>query len=422
MRNFFIILALALFLAASPSLAVDKNAVDGGTAVGATKEKKHIIKKSESVEKVAAGLKVVPDEQTIEEGKFVMAIGDPEDSEMGLLGIAFQNYVAQASKGKMSVQLSYNGGLDADETFQFHRVQTGKLDMAMGGVGNITPMIRRLRVVTLPYLFPDVAAVVRGTTGKAADLLNSYAEQAGVYILAWTYYGYRYISNSKHPIKSLADMKGLRIRVPQNLVMIKTYRAFGATPVPVAWPATRSALRNDMVDGQCYDYNGFRIMQFQDAGQKFITEVHYLYNLQPLVINLKLLESLAPEDRKILLDAGKHIQNLSLQYQKEMNQVAKQALVSSGIQITTLASEDEWRQAALTEVWSETADSLGGPEAINKYLSLCDLPPWQPTQKKSGNAVKTGDSKAADTGKEGGQENRTDRPDKADKATKQEKK
>ena len=131
-----------------------------------------------------------------------MLMGDPEDSEMGILGIAFKNYISQASKGQLEIQLAYSGGLDADEAYQFHRVQTGKIDMALGGIGNLVPMVRNLGVVTLPYLFPDQNAVVRGTTGKAAMLLDSYAEKAGLKILAWTYYGYRYISNSRRPIKS----------------------------------------------------------------------------------------------------------------------------------------------------------------------------------------------------------------------------
>lgn len=306
-----------------------------------------------------------------------LTLGDPEDSEMGVLSIAFKNYIRQASKGMMDVNLSYGGGLDADETYQFHRVQTGALDMAFGGVGNLTPMVEKLGVVTLPYLFPDAEAVVRGTTGKAAELLNSYAEEAGLRILAWTYYGFRYISNSKRPIKSLADMRGLRIRVPQSMIMISTYRAFGAIPMPIAWPMTRSNLKNNLVDGQCYDYHGFRAMKFQDAGQKYITEIHYLYNLQPLVINNKLFNSLPLKDQKILLDAGKHIQTLSFEFQKEMNEIAKKALIADGIQITTLDDETEWKNAAVSKVWKRAVGRLGGMEAINQYLRDSGLPEWQ---------------------------------------------
>lgn len=308
--------------------------------------------------------------------QFVMTIGDPEDSEMGLLGIAFKNYVQKATDGKIKIRLSYSGGLDADETFHFHRVQTGRLALAMGGVGNLVPMVRKLGVVTLPYLFPDTSAVVRGTTGAAGALLDSYAEKAGMKILAWTYYGYRFISNSKRPIKNMEDLRSLRIRVPQSLVMIKTYRAFGAIPMPLAWPATRSALKNDLVDGQCYDYNGFRTMKFREAGQKYITEIHYLYSLQPLVMNLKLFDDLPETDRKILLDAGRHIQELSLQYQEEMNSLAKKALVSEGVHISTLEDEEAWKKLAISEVWEEACDHVGGKEAINRYLEACGLPLW----------------------------------------------
>lgn len=306
------------------------------------------------------------------------AIGDPEDSEMGMLALAFKNYVARAAKGRLDVNLSYSGGLDADEAFQFHRVQTGKLGMMLGGVGNLVPMVRGLGVVTLPYLFPDEEAVVRGTTGKAAELLNSYAEKAGLRILAWTYYGYRFPSNSKHPVANLEDIQGLRFRVPQSLVMIKTYRAFGAIPMPLAWPMTHTALKNGLVDGQCYDYSGFRAMKFQDAGQKYITELHYLYNLQPLVISTRIFNALSEADRTVLVEAGQHVQELSLQYQKEMNAIAKKALLAGGVKITTVGDESAWRNVALREVWPETAESVGGKEAINAYLRACGLPLWEP--------------------------------------------
>ena len=326
------------------------------------------------------------------------AIGDPEDSEMGMLGLAFKNYVTRASNGRLNIKLSYSGGLDADETFQFHRVQTGKLGMMLGGVGNLAPMVRGLGVVTLPYLFPNEEAVVRGTTGKAADLLNSYAEKAGLRILAWTYYGYRFPSNSRRAVATPEDMHGLRMRVPQSLVMIKTYRAFGAIPMPIAWPMTRNALKNDLVDGQCYDYSGFRTMKFHDAGQKYITELHYLYNLQPLVIGARIFDSLSEADRKVLVEAGQHVQELSLQYQKEMNAMAKMALKAEGVRITTLEDESAWRDVALREVWPETAESVGGREAINAYLAACGLPLWEPAREKQDKAEKPANAEPAPRG------------------------
>ena len=72
------------------------------------------------------------------------------------------------------------------------------------------------------------------------------------------------------------------------------------------------------------------------------------------------------------------MQELSLQYQKEMNAMAKTALKAEGVKITTVEDESAWRDLALKEVWPETAESVGGREAINAYLAACGLPLWEP--------------------------------------------
>lgn len=306
-----------------------------------------------------------------------LTLGDPESSEMGVLGNAFKQFVEEKSKGAVQIHIAYSGGLGEDESYQFRRVQTGKLDMALGGIGNLVPMVKPLGVVTLPYLFPDTEAVVRGTTGKPAEMLDSYAQKAGLRILAWTYCGFRYISNSKHPITKPEDMRGLRFRVPQSLVMIKTYRAFGGIPSPLAWPMTFNALKHDLVDGQCYDYAGFKAMKFHEAGQRYITEIRYLYNLQPLVISQRVFSKLTPEVQGLLVEAGRHAQALSLQYQKDMSVKARQELQQAGVKIATLADENAWRQLAMQKVWPAVVDDMGGADSVNAYLKVCGLPLWQ---------------------------------------------
>ena len=66
--------------------------------------------------------------------------------------------------------------------------------------------------------------MVAGTNGAAAELLNSYATKSGFRILTWTYTDFRYISNSKRPITKMADMAGLKFRVPQSAVLIDVYK------------------------------------------------------------------------------------------------------------------------------------------------------------------------------------------------------
>lgn len=276
-----------------------------------------------------------------------IAMGDPESSEMGVVGNAFKKYVEDKTNGAIQVVCIYGGSPGDDEGERFRKVQKGTLDMALGGIANIVPLEKKLGLLTLPYLFANLNEVVAGTNGAPAELLNKYATEAGFRILTWTYTGFRFISNDKHPITKLSDMKGLKFRVPQSAVMIATYKAFGAIPSLIPWSMTFNALQSGDVDGQCYGYIGFRAMKFNEANQRYLTEVHYTYHLQPLVISERVFEKLTPEVRQILIDAGKYAQEKSLLFQVEQAEASKRELVAGGLKVSQLEDEDSGKKSPL---------------------------------------------------------------------------
>ena len=234
---------------------------------------------------------------------FRVAVGDPEDSEQGYAAKAFKKYMEEQSKGQVEVQLFFGGSL-GDESEVFRNVQKGSQPFAVGGIANLVPFEKRLGILTLPYLFDNLDEVVAGTNGKPAELLNSYATKAGFRVLCWTYTDFRYISNSKHPVKKMSDMADLKFRVPQSAVLIASYKAFGGSPTPISWAETFTALQQGVVDGQCYGYIGFEAMKFLEANQKYLTEVHYTYQLQPLVMSERVYRKMKPEMQKLVVDAG----------------------------------------------------------------------------------------------------------------------
>lgn len=305
-----------------------------------------------------------------------VAVGDPEDSEMGVVGHAFKKYVEEHSNGKVEVQCFYSGSL-GDESECFRNVQKGTLPLAIGGIANLVPFEKKLGLLTLPYLFANLDEVVTGTNGAPAELLNSYATKAGFRILTWTYTDFRYISNSKRPITKMSDIEGLKFRVPQSAVLIAAYKAFGGSPTPISWAETFTALQQGVVDGQCYGYIGFKAMKFNEANQKYLTEVHYTYQLQPLVISERAFKKMNPEMQKLMIDAGKYAQDAVLKYQIENADAAKKELIAGGLQVSQLEDEEQWKKAALDKVWPEMADFVGGKDAINEYLKACGKEPWK---------------------------------------------
>ncbi len=305
-----------------------------------------------------------------------VAVGDPADSEQGYAAIAFKKYVEEHSKGKYEVQLFFAGAL-GDETETIHNVRAGTLDFCVVGIANLVPFSKQLGVLTLPYLFDDLEQVRTATNGPASDLMNSYATKAGFRVLTWTYTDFRYISNSVRPIKKMEDIKGLKFRVPQSAVLLAAYKAFGGSPVPIAWSETFTSLQQGVVDGQCYGYIGFKSMKFHEANQKYITEVHYTYQLQPLIVSERVFRKMSAEDQKLITDAGKAAQDAVYQYQVNEGSKVKQELIALGVQVDTLEDEDKWKKAAIDTVWPEMADFVGGKDAINAFLKAAGKPEWK---------------------------------------------
>ena len=165
--------------------------------------------------------------------------------------------------------------------------------------------------------------------------------------------------------------------MPQSAVSVATLKAFGAIPTTIPWASTFTELKSDNADGQSYGYIGFRAMKFNEADQRFISEVHYNYNLQPLVISLRVFEKMTPELQQIMVDAGRYAQERGLLFQVEQAEAARRELVAVGVKISQLEDEPEWKKVAFEKVWPEMADFVGGREIINAYLQSCGKQPWK---------------------------------------------
>ncbi len=305
-----------------------------------------------------------------------MAVGDPRESEQGHAAQVFAKYLEEHSKNKYDVRVFFSGEL-GDENRTIKDVHNGTIHFSVVGIANLVPFVKELGVLTLPYLFDSLEQVRIATQGPASELMNNYAREEGFHILTWTYSDFRHISNAVRPIKTLNDIKGLSVRVPKNAVILSTYKAFGADPLPIIWSDTFKALQEEVVEGQCYGYIGFKAMKFYEAHQKYITEVRYTYQLQPIITSKSFLKTLSAEDQKLILDAGKAAQEAAYTYQIENVAQAKEDLKALGVTIDVLEDEEKWKKTALDIVWPELAELVGGKQVINKFLKAAQKPQWQ---------------------------------------------
>jgi tripartite ATP-independent transporter DctP family solute receptor len=300
---------------------------------------------------------------------FKIAVGDSGGSSQEATGKGFVAALEELSGGKHTATLFLNGQLGSEQD-TINEAAIGTLDMSILAINNVTPFSPSVGVFTLPYVIlslEDAEKLTQGPIGQ--QLTENTIHDAGVRIIAWTYTGFRVLTNSKKPVKSVADLKGLVIRVPKNEIMIDTYKSWGISPTPMAWSETFAALQTKVVDGQDNPYTTINAMKFYEV-QKYVTNIRYIFSIEPLIVSEQVFQELSAADQKIVLDAGKAATTASAQFLRDKEAEIKQILIDEGMEISDPENnEEEFIKLATEAVWPKFYESIGGIEKLNAVLA-----------------------------------------------------
>ena len=250
--------------------------------------------------------------------------------------VKFKEVLEKSSNGRMKVEIYPNAQLGSEEEM----AQQVKLGTLTGLVAaRFEDMSPKLYVTALPFLFRDydhAEKVLKGSIGKELALNT---EPNDMKMLAWTHSGFRQITNNARPIRKPEDLKGLKIRTPPLENVLKSMEAFGATPTPIPFGETYTALKTGVVDGQENPYVNIFTGKFYEV-QKFLSEVNYVYLASPFVLNLKFWKSLSPADQKLVDAAGQEAADLINSLVRSEDLKAKDAMSKAGLKINTITPEE----------------------------------------------------------------------------------
>ncbi|CTQ31989.1 TRAP transporter substrate-binding protein [Jannaschia rubra] len=307
---------------------------------------------------------------------FKIALGDSAGSAQEALGKAFVAALEEKSGGAHTGDLFLNGQLGSEQD-TVNEAAMGTLDMSILAINNVTPFSPTVGILTLPYVILSLEEAETLTQGAIGDELTANTiEDAGVRILGWSYTGFRRLTNSVRPVETVEDLQGLVIRVPKNEIMIATYNAWGVNPTPMAWAETFAALQQGVVDGQDNPYLTINAMKFDEV-QTYITDIRYIFSLEPLVISEQVFQDLSEEDQQMLIEAGKEATLVSAQFLRDQEEAIKERLTTEGgMEITQPANnEEEFISLATEAVWPQFYDSIGGIEKMNEVLAILGRDP-----------------------------------------------
>jgi tripartite ATP-independent transporter DctP family solute receptor len=239
-------------------------------------------------------------------------------------GEIWANKVKEKTNGRINIKL-YPGVslIQGDQTREFSALRQGVIDMAIGSTINWSPQVRQLNLFSLPFLMPDYAAIDALTQGEVGKEFFQILDKAGVVPLAWGENGYRELTNSKHEVRTPADLKGLKIRVVGSPLFIDTFTALGANPTQMSWADAQPAFASGAVDGQENPMSIFTAAKLQNVGQKYLTMWGYIADPLVFVVNKEVWNSWTPEDRE-------HVRQAAIEAGKEEIEIARKGLIEPG--------------------------------------------------------------------------------------------
>ena len=280
-------------------------------------------------------------------------------------GQLWADKVRERTNGRINIKLYPGTSLvQGDQTREFSAIRQGVIDMAVGSTINWSPQVKALNLFSLPFLFPDFAAVDAVTQGAPGQEIFKILDKAGVQPLAWGENGYREISNSKHAITQPADLKGLKLRVVGSPLFMDTFTALGANPTQMSWADAQPAMASKAVDGQENPLSVFQAAKLQSVGQKHVTLWGYMNDPLIFVVNKDVWASWTPEDREIVrqaaIDAGGEEIAIARKGLVEAGKPLVKELEALGVTVTDLNAEQRKAFADATKaVYTKWKPQIG---------------------------------------------------------------
>jgi tripartite ATP-independent transporter DctP family solute receptor len=258
-----------------------------------------------------------------------------------------------ATNGRLSIQMYPSMQLGGEKEM-IEQAQVGALAIARISVGPMGPIVPELNVFNLPFMFRDsvhMEKVIDGPIG--AELLKKLTDHptAGLVGLCWMNAGVRNVYNSKKPIRSVEDLKGLKIRMMGNPVFVDTMNALGGNGVAMGFDQLVNAMQTGVVDGAENNEPSYTTGQhFRYA--KYYSMTGHLIIPEILVFSKRTWNSLSKEDQDLIAKSAKEAQQEVRGLWYEMEKKAIEDMQKSGVEITQIADKKPF-QAAVKPVWDK---------------------------------------------------------------------
>ncbi len=261
--------------------------------------------------------------------------------------------LAAATDGRLSIQMYPSMQLGGEkETIE--QTQIGAIQLLRVSVGSMGPIVDDINVVNMPFLFRNTAHAEKMMDGPIGqELLDKItaSPNANLVALCWMDAGARSLYNTKQPIKSIEDIKGLKFRVIGNPIFIDMMNALGGNGVAMGYDQVFSALQTGVIDGAENNPPSYVFSNHYTAA-KYLSLTEHLVIPEVLVFSKRAWSSLSADDQSLLKKFAREAQLEERELWNKYEQQAMEKAKAAGCQIVEIADKAPF-QNAVKPVWDK---------------------------------------------------------------------
>ncbi len=277
----------------------------------------------------------------VAQDKIVLRLGTvaPEETPWGEWMKAWRDSVNQQCENRLQLKIFFGGTLGGENTM-VRRCQAGMLDLFGGSTAAIAEIVPELNVLELPYLFEN--------SEEADFIIDHYLhleiekifEKNGLKLLLWTENGWRSMATQFGPVQKPEDLAGHKMRSQENWVHLETYKALGASPVPISVPEVLSSLQTGVVDG----FDNTPLFSFAASwyqGIQYYSLTEHIYQPAIVMCNLKKFKDLPASLQRPMLQGREQWQKKGRQGVRELTPLLLENFVQAGKKVVALSPAEK---------------------------------------------------------------------------------
>lgn len=260
------------------------------------------------------------------------------------------------TSGTVEMQIFHSAQLGDERTIN-EGILAGSIHAGVGA-GAWAGYVPLYNVVQLPFLIPSLKTSYQLADGVLGERIAQAAEQKGFKVLAYYSAGDQHFQTRNKPIRSLADIKGMKIRVIENRALVDGFRALGAVPTPLPYPQIYTALQQGTVDGTANDVLSVTTLKMFEVAKHF-TLSSYVAEPRPVIMSKAFFDGLPKDVRQVVLETARESAVFERGVFDSKMSVGIEDAKKNGMTFHELTDRPKWIEA-VRPVWKEFGDKTAG--------------------------------------------------------------